>query len=143
MSVDLELAPIIEREIQERGVVDKEKLYASFPEMSQASIDCALIKVAARFEANGIFIHQAKGKLVVRTTEEAEDFARNSRRRKVVRVGRRYGEGLVNLQKVNGLSEELRIQANAEELVQARVQLYLERALLRSMRKRPKGLEDE
>jgi hypothetical protein len=133
------------REIATIGRLDRKALRSAFgPNISDFQYTMAEREAREALQHEGFFIKTSPkhpGFWLVSTAEDVTRKALETSRRKVVRVARGRMTIIQDAQKHPGMDDEAKNRLQTEELLYGRTLQFMERALLKSQRKRPEGLE--
>jgi hypothetical protein len=132
-------------EIVTVGRLDRNALRAAFgPNVSDFQFGMAFSEAKRSLQAEGYFIkpnRKEPGVYIIATAEDVTEKALNKSRVALVKHGRRRMELIQNAQKHPGMDDEAKTRLQTEELLYGRTLQFMERALLRSQRQKPDGLE--
>jgi hypothetical protein len=133
------------REIAIIGRLDRRALRSAFgPNVSDFQFGMAFYTAKRALEEEGYFIKPSRkepGVYVISTAEDVQEKALNKSRTALVKAGRRRMELIQHAQKHPWMDDDARNRLQTEEMLYGRTLQFMERALLRSQRKRPDGLE--
>lgn len=127
------------------GRMDKKALRAAFgPAVTDFQFNMAFSAARAALQHEGYFIKASRkepGVCLIATAEDVADKALNKSRVALATKGRQRMVLIQDAQKHVGMDEESRTRLKTEELLYGRTLQFMERALLKSQRKKPEGLE--
>lgn len=131
-------------EIVTVGRLDRNALRAAFgPNVSDRQFGMAFWTASVALQAEGYFIKanpKERGVYVIATAEDVIQKAINKSRVALVNHGRRRMTLIQNAQKHPGMDDDAKSRLQTEELLYGRTLQFMERALLKSQRKKPDGL---
>ena len=133
-------------EVVANGKISKPALRASLPGLSEFQFAMAWVAFKRKLRAEKGRrlkpIAKSGGMYRLDTAEEGLHAAMESDRLKVVTAARNHLQGLVDVQKRDDLTDDSRQFVAREEVIRSRDTVAVERAYLRTQRKRPAGLEE-
>lgn len=133
------------RDLVTVGEINTNALRAVFgPSVSDIQFRMALSRARKMFEHEGFFVkpdRKRPGYLIVATAEDVSVKALETSRLAIVKKSRQRMVLVQDAQKIPTLDDESKTRLQTEELLYGRTLQFIERALLKSQRKRPDGLE--
>jgi hypothetical protein len=132
-------------EIVTVGKLDRNALRAAFgPKVTDFQFNMAFYAAKYALESEGYFIkpnRKEPGVYLIATAEDVTEKVVNKSRVALVDHGRRRMKLIQHAQKHPGMDQEAKTRLQTEELLYGRTLQFMERALLKSQRKKPEGLE--